>query len=171
MKKILNDRVVTLPGVFLRMVKVNNMEKYDYDKINSMHHPVKAAPNPMGGPGFGAIMGNGMQGFTMPGASGASQGKLNRMGQYSVNQLSSKHMAYNQLMVASGKGRKVDIGKIIKLLLDQKVGGQKKAMPEKSNDDLKASGAELSEPEDIDALEARQQRAKKKVLAGKARLK
>ena len=104
MKKILNDRVVTLPGVFLRMVKVNNMEKYDYDKINSMHHPVKAAPNPMGGPGFGAIMGNGMQGFTMPGASGASQGKLNRMGQYSVNQLSSKHMAYNQLMVASGKG-------------------------------------------------------------------
>ena len=64
-------------------------------------------------------------------------------------------MAYNQLMVASGKGRKVDIGRIIKLLLDQKVGGAQKKPPPKSNDEPKASAAEQSEPEDIDALEAR----------------
>ena len=45
MKKILNDRQLSIDGIFLRMVKVNNMEKYDYDKINSMHHPAKAAVN------------------------------------------------------------------------------------------------------------------------------
>lgn len=38
------------------------------------------------------------------------------MDQISVNQFSSKHMSYDQLMVSLGKGRKVDISKISKIL-------------------------------------------------------
>lgn len=37
--------------------------------------------------------------------------RSNAMDQVSINQVSSKHMTYNQMMIALGKGRKVDIAK------------------------------------------------------------
>ena len=41
---------------------------------------------------------------------------INKMDQLSVNNLSSKHMNMNQLLTAMGRGHKVDIGKISKIL-------------------------------------------------------
>ena len=75
-------------------------------------------------------------------------------------------MGYNQLMIANGKGKKVDIGKIIKVLTDQKVDRVEKAKP-KNVDDLDATPAELSEPEDIATFERRQLHARKKVQESK----
>lgn len=42
------------------------------------------------------------------------------MDQLSINQIGSKHMDYNQIMIAHGKGRKVDIGNMFKKLNDLK---------------------------------------------------
>lgn len=39
---------------------------------------------------------------------------LNRLDQLSINEVSSKHMTYEQLMIALGKGRKVDISRILR---------------------------------------------------------
>lgn len=72
------------------------------------------------------------------------------MEQISINQFSSKHMSYDQLMVALGKGRKVDISKISKILEEQKIAHNSKGQP--------------VQPEDIDSFEKRQLRARKKVL-------
>ena len=66
------------------------------------------------------------------------------MGQFSVNEMSSKHMGYNNLLTASGKGRKVDIGKILTILADQKnvnpkeKKGQNKNMSDQSDEDIDA---------------------------------
>jgi hypothetical protein len=56
-------------------------------------------------------------------------------------------------MVALGKGRKVDISKISKILEEQKI--------------AHGSKGETGKPEDIDSFEKRQLRARKKVLEQK----
>ena len=62
-------------------------------------------------------------------------------------------MSYDLLMVALGKGRKVDISKISKILEEQKI--------------AHGSKGETGKPEDIDSFEKRQLRARKKVLEQK----
>jgi hypothetical protein len=81
---ILAGRVITLDGVFQRMVKVNNLERNELDSV----------PGKNAGRGFsfsttGNIFTNNEQ-------------KLNQLDQLSVNQISTKHMDYNQVMVALG---------------------------------------------------------------------
>ena len=45
---------------------------------------------------------------------------MNQLDQLSINQISSKHMDYNQMMIALGNGRKVDIGDHFKKLAELK---------------------------------------------------
>ena len=37
-KTLLNGRVLSLDGVFQRMIKVNNMDKYEYDIVHSNYY-------------------------------------------------------------------------------------------------------------------------------------
>lgn len=110
MKQILNGRVLTMDGIFQRMVKVNNMDKYEYDKVNSnyQHKLNQLGPNRMAPHGS---MNNLFQGGGQ---------NINQMDQLSINNLSSKHMGINQLLIAMGRGEKVERGKISKILEGQK---------------------------------------------------
>lgn len=85
------------------MVKVNNLERNELDngpKRNYGSHGLR---------GGSALFANGEQ-------------KMNQLDQLSVNQIASKHMDYNKLMIALGKGRKVDIGDHFKRLNELKQG-------------------------------------------------
>ena len=82
-----------------------------------------------GAMGPGHVSGGGVAGLapshksgggTLLGAGGQIEHHINQMDQLSVNNLSSKHMTMNQLLIAMGRGHKVDIGKISKILESQK---------------------------------------------------
>lgn len=173
-KTLLNGRVLSMDGVFQRMIKVNNMDKYEYDIVNShyykklqqQHHQGQQLPQssrfayrpagqadrekqwapPAQGPsgasaglsgsssvahgamGPGHASGGGVAGLVsahksggaLLGGGGPIEHHINQMDQLSVNNLSSKHMTMNQLLIAMGRGHKVDIGKISKILESQK---------------------------------------------------
>lgn len=93
--------MITLDGVFQRMVKVNNLERNEFDRMMAM--------NPYG------LYNNGQGGSVY-----ASSNRVNQLDQLSINQISAKHMDYNQMMIALGKGRKVDIGDHFKKLNELK---------------------------------------------------
>ena len=98
-----SNKVFTVEGVFQRMIKVNNMENYEYDNM---------VANP-----FGYM--NQQSGYMCNLFSRNNQ-RMNHMDQLSVNQISAKHMNYNQMMLALGKGKRVDIDNYFKKLNDQK---------------------------------------------------
>lgn len=93
---VLMGRVITLDGVFQRMVKVNNMERNEFDRM--------LASSPYGytyNSGPGSIFTNNNQ-------------RMNQLDQLSINQIGTKHMDYNQMCIALGRGRKVDINEMFK---------------------------------------------------------
>jgi len=76
------------------MVKVNNMERNEVDRLMSEGYSNNIFTN--------------------------NNQKMNQLDQMSINNLSSKHMDYNQMMISLGHGRKVDIGNHFKKLNELK---------------------------------------------------
>lgn len=95
-------KVLTLDGVFQRMVKVNNMERYDHEGMML----ASAYGHPSGNPTPSNSMG--ITSFSLFSHSRTDQ-RINQLDQLSINPISSKHMRYSQIMIALGKGKKVDI--------------------------------------------------------------
>ena len=80
-------------------------------------------------------------------------------------------MGYDKLMIANGKGRKVEILKIIKSLCDQKNEKQKSKNVDTDKSKVEQTPSEANEPEDIHTFERMQNLANKKKLEHKKQLK
>lgn len=92
------------------MLKVNTMERYDHDlilnnRIDFKQPGVQNMISPVD-----SLKQKAFENFR----NGLNGPILNRLDQLSVNEVSSKHMTYEQLMIALGKGRKVDISRILR---------------------------------------------------------
>ena len=108
--KLLAGKQVTVDGVFKRMIKTNNMDRYDYDAIT---------------------LGTWINGKFMSGKLNMgncllpyrrADQRFNQMDQLSVNNFSSRHMVYKDQIVAQGKGTRVDTAELI----DEAKNGKKK---------------------------------------------
>jgi hypothetical protein len=99
---------MTMDGMFKRMVKVNNMERYDNDRITLAAGYRKAEES------------TGYLPYRR------TDQRYNQMDQLSLNNLSSKHMTYNEMMISLGKGTKVDTAEYLEDMRNGKKRNERK---------------------------------------------
>ena len=120
---LLLGKQMNIDGIFKRMVKVNNMERYDNDRITLAAGYKKADEA-----GYLPYRRNDQ--------------RFNQMDQLSINNLSGKHMTYTEIMIALGKGTKVDTAEYLE---DLRNGKKKSERKRNTNNSLTSFRSQLQQ--------------------------